>query len=305
MIVLDKVSKTYRKSTEPAVSNLSLELENGEIMGFAGLNGAGKSTTIRMVSGILFPSKGTVLVDGHDIVEDKLEASRQVGWVPELPNYELNAKPADLLRYYAGFFGKDENEIESRRTKLLKQFGIWEYRNRKLRNYSQGMKKRFSIVAASQANPNNYLFDETLNGLDPEGVKVVRNYMLNLKKDRKCVFLSSHILSELELVADRIAIIRKGELLRVIDRNELSSLGARIAKITVDNMDSGALKLLEKYGTPEAKGFSVTVRGLGGDSSKYYEMNSDLVRSGYYVSHFEVTGEALEEYFLQMVEDQK
>ncbi len=208
MIKLENVTKTYRKSTVPAVKDLSLILKDGEIMGFAGLNGAGKSTTIRMISGVLFPNNGNVIVDGHDVTSDKIEASKNIGWVPELPNFELNAKPVDLLRYYSGFFDKPEQEIETRRIELLKEFGIWGHRDKKLRNYSHGMKKRFSIVAASQADPKNYLFDETLNGLDPEGVRQVRKYLLKLKGEGKCIFLSSHILSELQLVADRIAIIK-------------------------------------------------------------------------------------------------
>lgn len=305
MIVLEGVSKTYRNSTVPAVKDLSLTLEDGEIVGFAGLNGAGKTTTIRMISGVLFPDKGTILVDGHDIVNDKLKASRNIGWVPELPNYELNARPNDLLRYYAGFFVKDDREFQERRTNLMKRFGIWKYRDRKLRYWSQGMRKRFSLVAASQAYPGNYLFDETLSGLDPEGVKDVRDYIMELKSQGKCVFLSSHILSELEMIADRIAIIKDGELLNVIGREELSKLGSHVAKIVVENLDQKALTLLEKYGTPEAKGNVVKIRNIESETFKYYEINAELVKAGYYVSHFEITGADLESYFLKMVETQR
>lgn len=305
MITLEGVSKTYRKSTVPAVNDLTLTLRDGEIVGFAGLNGAGKTTTIRMISGVLFPDRGSILVDGHDIVNDKLEASRNIGWVPELPNYELNARPADLLRYYAGFFVKDDREFAERRTNLMKRLGIWKYREKKLRYWSQGMKKRFSIVAASQADPRNYLFDETLSGLDPEGVKDVRDFILDQKSQGKSVFLSSHILSELELIADRIAIIKEGELLNVIGRDELSKLGARMAKIIVDNLDQKALTLLEKYGTPEKKGNTVILRNIDSDATKYHEINAELVGAGYFVSHFDVTGLDLESYFLKLVETQK
>lgn len=303
MIKLENVTKTYRKSTVPAVKDLSLILKDGEIMGFAGLNGAGKSTTIRMISGVLFPNNGNVIVDGHDVTSDKIEASKNIGWVPELPNFELNAKPVDLLRYYSGFFDKPEQEIETRRIELLKEFGIWGHRDKKLRNYSHGMKKRFSIVAASQADPKNYLFDETLNGLDPEGVRQVRKYLLKLKGEGKCIFLSSHILSELQLVADRIAIIKNGVLIKIIEKRELAELGGRIARITVDNVDADAMKLLERYGTPEAEGNSISVRGISKDAAGYYEIVSDLVGAGYKVSFFEVGGEDLEQYFLDLVEN--
>lgn len=305
MIVVEDVSKTYRKSREPAVKELSLHLKDGEIVGFAGLNGAGKSTTIRLICGILFPDKGHILVDGHDIVEDKIEASKNIGWVPELPNYDLNTRPIDLLRYYSGFFGEDNEAVETRRESLMRKFGIWEYRNRKLKNFSQGMKKRFSIVAASQADPKNFLFDETLNGLDPEGVREVREYMLSLKKNGKTIFLSSHILSELELVADRIAVIRKGELIKLIDRKDISSLKSKIVRIVIENPDKNAINLLEKYGTPKEEDSSLLLTDLKNIDSKYYEINRDLVMAGYNVSHFELTGEGLESYFLELVEGEK
>lgn len=302
MIEIEGITKTYRNSTEPAVKDLSLVLKNGEVVGFAGLNGAGKTTTIRMISGILFPDTGKITVDGHDIVSDKIEASKNIGWVPELPNYELNAKVINLLKYYAGFFEKDTKETEERMMELMKRFGIWAYRDRKLRHFSQGMKKRFSLVAASQGDPGNYLFDETLSGLDPEGVKDVRKFILDLKKEGKCVFLSSHILSELEMVADRIAIIKKGELIKIVERSELLSLGTRIAKITVDNIKDEVMGLLEKYGTPELSGNSVILKNLHVDPSGYSEINTELVHAGFKVSHFEIGGEALEDYFLEIVE---
>lgn len=305
MIRIDGISKTYRKSSEPAVKDLSLELNDGDIVGFAGLNGAGKSTTIRMISGIVFPDEGRVLVDGHDIVEDKIEASKNIGWVPEAPNYELNGRPVDLLRYYAGFFGKEEKAIIQRGKELSERFGIWEHRKKKLRYWSQGMKKRFSIVAASQSDPKNYLFDETLNGLDPEGVKDVRNFMLTLKSKGKCIFLSSHILSELELVADKIAIIRKGEIIKVIERGEFSKLGPRTALISIENLDDRVPKLLEKYGTADIKGNSITLSNIDLDVSRYHEINTDLVTAGYSVSHFEIKGEGLESYFLDLMESSK
>ncbi len=302
MIEIEGVSKTYRKSKEPAVRNLNLELKDGEIVGFAGLNGAGKTTTIHLISGVLFPDSGTITVDGHNIVSDKIEASKNIGWVPELPNYDLGSTPLNLLKYYSGYFEKNESEIEERRTILMKRFGIWEYRNRKLRNFSQGMKKRFSLVAASQTNPQNYLFDETLNGLDPEGVRDLRTFMLTLKKEGKCLFLSSHILSELELVADRIAIIKGGELISLMDRKELQSLGSSHVKLTVENIDKKGIALLEKYGAVEVNGTSLILKNITGIDDRYFEINRELVLSGYNVSHFEIAGEGLESYFLELVE---
>ena len=303
MIEIRDLGKVYGRNPIPAVSKLNLEINDGEILGFAGLNGAGKSTTIRLVSGIIFPSEGQVLIDGHDIVKNKIEASKNIGWVPELPNFEPNAKSVALLKYYAGFYGLHGTELEDKIETLLKRFAIWDARNKKLKDYSQGMKKRFSIAAAMIGDPKNYLFDETLNGLDPEGVRSMRDFMLTLKKEGKSVFLSSHILSELENIADRIAIIKKGQLIKVVERSELQNLGSIVVKIRIENLNKGALDILEKYGDVKATGNSVVVRNLTIGASEARKINMELAKGDYDISQFEVSGEGLEDYFLGLVGD--
>ncbi len=303
MIQIQGLTKLYRKSQPPAVKNLTLEINEGEIVGFAGLNGAGKSTTIRIVSGILFPTSGKVTVNGHDIVREKVQASKHIGWVPELPNFDPNAKAVPLLKYYAGFYGIHPREAEEKAEMLLKKFNVWDARKRPLKDYSQGMKKRFSIAAAMIGDPDNYLFDETLNGLDPEGVKNMRDFMLSLKKDGKAVFLSSHILSELENVADRIAIIRRGELIRVIDRSELGSLGKSSVKITLYNSDPNVRGILEKFGSVEINGNVIYVRDLNIPQAENYKITEALFGAGYKVISITTESEGLEDYFLQLVGD--
>lgn len=301
MIEIRGLTKLYGKHAPPAVSKLDLEIHDGEIMGFAGLNGAGKSTTIRVISGIIFPSGGSVSVDGHDIVREKIKASMNIGWVPELPNFEPNGKSISLLKYYAGFYGLKGEDVEGKIESLLKQFNIWEARNKKLKDYSQGMKKRFSIAAALIGDPQNFLFDETLNGLDPEGVRNMRDFILKLKKDGKAVFLSSHILSELENVADRIAIIRKGELVNVVERADLTNLGASVVRVRIENIDKDAVGIMENYGDVEVNGNKVTIKNLKGTAAESRKVNYDLVTNHYDISFFDVTGEDLEDYFLQLV----
>lgn len=301
MIEIKGLTKLYGRSAPPAVSKLDLEIQDGEILGFAGLNGAGKSTTIRVVSGIIFPSSGKVTIDGHDIVKDKIKASKNVGWVPELPNFEPNARAVPLLKYYAGFYGLKKGDLDDTIEKLLRQFNIWEARNKKLKEYSQGMKKRFSIAAALIGDPQNFLFDETLNGLDPEGVRNMREFMVKLKKEGKSVFLSSHILSELENVADRIAIIRKGELVNIVERNDLSNLGATVVELKIENMDSGATTIMEKYGDVVEEGNLIKIKNLRGSTTETRKVNNELAQNGYDVSYFKVSGEDLEDYFLGLV----
>ncbi|KQB33992.1 MULTISPECIES: ABC transporter ATP-binding protein [Acidiplasma] len=298
MINLREFSKSYNKFM--AVSNLTLEIKNGEIMGFAGLNGAGKTTTIRAISGLIFPTGGSIEVDGHNIVNDKVMASMQIGLVPEFPNFELDAKPLQLLKYYAGFYGINSADAEKRAIELLKKLGIYQYADKKLKMYSQGMKKRFSIASALIGNPNNYLFDETLNGLDPQGVKDVRDLMLSLKKEGKCVFLSSHILTELQNVADRIAIIKQGRLIKILERDDLANLGNTVIKIGIRNPDNNINSVLKGYGDVIFENSFYFIRNASKNLDTS-EVNSELVKSGYRVFYISRESEALEEYFLKAV----
>lgn len=224
MIEIKGLTKIYSRNSRPAVNSATIMVSDGEIMGFAGLNGAGKTTTIRVATGIIYPTAGTVLIDGHDIVHEKVKASARTGWVPEFPNFEPNAKPLTLMRYYGGFYGMKAPDATTKGRELLEAVSLGDDMNEKLRNYSQGMKKRFSLAAAMLNDPQNYFFDETLNGLDPEGIRFMRKLMVDLRTRGKAVLLSSHILSELENVADRIAIIHKGKILEIMDRQKIDAV---------------------------------------------------------------------------------
>ncbi len=302
MIRISGLTKQYNKRQTPAVNDLNLDINNGEIVGFAGLNGAGKTTTIRIVGGIMFPTKGSVLINDHNIVKEKIEASKHIGWVPELPNFEPNAKPIQLIKYYAGFYGISSKDAENMAEKLLKKFNIWDARNKKLKYYSQGMKKRFSIVTSLIGDPDNFLFDETLNGLDPEGVKSMRDFMLSLKKDNKAVFLSSHILSELENVADRIAIIKNGKLIKIIDRSDLGNMVTNKIKIKIENPDDNVINTLNKFGKVEANGNVFIINDTEINGNETYKINELLVKSGYNVLNI-TSEENLEDYFLGLMGD--
>ncbi len=299
MIKISGLTKNYNKV--PVLKNLNLDIKNGEIVGFAGLNGAGKSTTIRIASGIIFPSSGTVTVEEKDIVNEKVEASKYIGWVPELPNFEPRGKSISLLKYYAGFFGIGSKEAEQKAEKLLKQFSIWNARKKHLQDYSQGMKKRCSIAAAMIGDPNNYLFDETLNGLDPGGVKEMRDLMLSMKKDGKAVFLSSHILSELQNIADRIAIIKNGELIKILKHSDIDNLGETRIIVDVKNPDDKIFNILNKFGNAHESNGDILIEKITLPVDDIYKINEELVKAGYKVANVSAEGENLEEYFLKLV----
>ena len=297
MITITGLTKSFKKFK--AVNNLNMEINNGEILGLAGLNGAGKSTTIRATAGIIFPTSGKIMVDNFDIVEDKANASKRIGWVPELPNFEPDAKPIPLLKYYAGLYGIKPDDAEKDIVELMKKFDIYPYKNRKLRYYSQGMKKRFSLIAAIVGNPDNYLFDETLNGLDPQGVREVRDFIIDLKKQGKSILLSSHILSELQNVADRIAIMKNGTIIKILTRDDLKNLGATGIKVHVKNPNGKITDILSSFGEAGSDGYYYIIKNKAGADPS--ELNEELVRANYKVDYISMDNETLEDYFLNMV----
>ena len=301
MIDIESITKIYTPKNPPAVDNLDLSMKDGEILGLVGLNGAGKTTTIRMTSGIILPTSGRIMVDGYDIVLDKVKAAANVGWIPELPNFEPNATPLQLMNYFAGFYNLKGKEAEDRIMILLEQVGLKDHLHKKLRSYSQGMKKRFSIAESIIGDPQNIIFDETLNGLDPEGVLFVRNLMMNLKKRGKAILLSSHILSEIQDVADRVAIIDHGKLIKTIKRSEMKTLGKTVVHVTVENFNEDCRKILARYGDVETDGNESMIRDLKIPEKDIPSIPDELVKSGYRIMRFDPVGESLEEYFFGLI----
>jgi ABC-2 type transport system ATP-binding protein len=298
VLSIQGLTKVYSRKVGPAISDISFDIRDGEVIGFVGLNGAGKTTTIRIAAGVSFPTSGTVLVDGLDIVKDKVEASKRLGWVPELPNFEQNAKALELMKYYAGFYGIQGSRAEEISLELLKGVGLQGVERRKASGYSQGMRKRFVLAAAMLSDPQNFLFDEILNGLDPEGIRYFRSLIVELREKRKAVLLSSHILSEVEGLSDRVVFVHRGRLLKVMTRGELSSLGGGFLVLKPTPVDDRLLEYLKNLGRVSVENEKVSVEGFKGDAAL---VNADLVKLGYSIKEISYHSPSLEEYFLKLV----
>ncbi len=297
MIRIDRLTKIFSKNSAPALDSVSFEVADGEIVGFVGLNGAGKTTTIRIAAGVWLPTSGSTSVDGHDLVTDKVEASRRIGWVPELPNFEPNATAMSLMEYFGGFYGLSPANSKASSAELLKSVGLEGAESKKLRTYSQGMKKRFSLAASMLGDPRNFLFDEVLNGLDPAGIHYFRSLMVDLKAKGAAVLLSSHVLVEVESIADRVVFIHKGKVIKTIARSDLAGVGGTVVRMVIRNVNEAALAYLRELGELRVEN-GVLFLASETDVAK---LNSDLVKQGYEVTEFAVQKEGLEEYFLTLV----
>jgi ABC-2 type transport system ATP-binding protein len=291
------LTKSYARGKPPAIEGVDFEVSDGETVGFVGLNGAGKTTTIKIAAGVLLPTAGTVLIDGHDIVRDKVNASLASGWVPEFPNFDMGAKGSSLMKYYAGFYrlGRD---TDFRCAEVLKSVGLAGAEGKKLREYSQGMKKRFMLGVALLSNPHNILFDEVLNGLDPEGIAYFRQLVLDYRKEGRAVLFSSHLLSEVEALADKIVVIHKGKIVKIVRRQELSVVGGESLRIVMSKVDRSAIDYLKTIGEVAVDGNTVTVKGYTGDASS---VSTELAKMGCAISEFARINQSLEDYFFKLI----
>jgi ABC-2 type transport system ATP-binding protein len=220
------LEKTYsvgfvRKRLKHALRPLHLQVEEGEIFGFLGPNGAGKTTTLKLLMGLVFPSAGSARILGKDWTDPAVKA--QIGFLPEQPYFYDYLTAHELLEYYGQLSGIPGRQRNQRIEQVLQQVGLRDAKGLQLRKFSKGMLQRVGIGQAILHDPRIVFFDEPMSGLDPMGRREVRDLMDQLKQEGKTVFFSTHILSDAEALCDRVAIIHKGELLRVGAVEDLTS----------------------------------------------------------------------------------
>ncbi|MCR1951669.1 ABC transporter ATP-binding protein [Clostridium sp. DSM 100503] len=221
-IKITNLTKSYGKSR--GIKNVNLEIKEGEIYGFIGPNGAGKSTTIKTLLNFIFPTSGSAKILGKDIVSESKLIKEFTSYVPSEVRYYSDVKVKDILNYAASFFdyydGQYLNELCNELEVEL---------DKKIEELSLGNKKKVAIVQALLSNPKIVILDEPTNGLDPLIQQKLFNILLKEKSKGKTIFLSSHNLSEIEKFCDRVAVIKEGEIIDILDLNKMNrDLGKRI-----------------------------------------------------------------------------
>jgi ABC-2 type transport system ATP-binding protein len=214
VIEVDGLAKTYRtgfrRKRVQAVKGISFSVEPGEIFGFLGPNGAGKTTTIRMLMGLIHPTAGRASIFGHQVPSRAARA--RLGFLPETPYFHEYLTVLELLDLAGRLFGMGAAARASRGAELVTQVGLDHAKKKPLKSFSKGMLQRAGIAQALMNDPELVVLDEPMGGLDPVGRKEVRDIILALRDRGKTVFFSSHILADVEMIADRIAIITHGEI---------------------------------------------------------------------------------------------
>ena len=237
IIEVNNLSKQFKEIT--AVDDLSFTVEEGDVYGFLGQNGAGKSTTIRMLLTLVKPSNGSINMFGKDLYSNRKEILEQVGAVIEKPDLYKYLSAFDNLAIFARLSGiKPDREVLM---KQLEMVGLAERAKSKVKTFSQGMKQRLGIAVALVHNPRLIILDEPTNGLDPQGIADMRNLIIHLSKELgKTVLVSSHLLSEIELVANRIIIIDKGK--KIVEGTAAELLDPSKTIVQIETLDNVAAK---------------------------------------------------------------
>ncbi len=221
MFEIKNVSKSFNKNGVKAVDSLSLTVENGEIFGFLGPNGAGKTTSIRMLTGILQPDEGELLLDGISIKERPVAAKRQFAFVPDNPETVTRLKAIEYLNFIGDVYKISADLRKERIENYCAKFGLKEVLNNKISSFSHGMKQKLFLIASLITDPQNWILDEPMVGLDPEAAFIVKEIMRERANSGKSVFFSTHVMEVAEKLCDRIGIIKSGKLIFQGTMNEL------------------------------------------------------------------------------------
>ena len=257
-----------------AVDNLSLTVQEGEIFGFLGPNGAGKTTTIKTLLGLIYPTQGECYVLGAPAGD--IPTKQQIAYLPEEPYFYEHLTAREVIRFYAQLFGMNKSDATRRADELLDLVGLKADSSKTVRQFSKGMKQRVGIAQSLINNPRVLFYDEPTSGLDPISHRDIRDLILRLKAQGKTIFLSSHQLTDVEMVCDRVSIMDRGKLKKLGRVDDLVSGGQ--VEIVAVGMDESLRGRLAQFDPQfDASGRAVIVTA---DDDNEVAGVVDLVRSG-------------------------
>ena len=231
MIKIENFTKIYSGANKPSVDNFSLEIHDGEVFGFIGHNGSGKSTTIKSLVGIQSLTSGKMIIDGYDISKQPLEAKLRIGYVSDNHAVYEKLTGREYINYVADLYLVSKEDRDVRIEKYVKMFNLTDAIDREIKGYSHGMKQKIVVIASLIHNPKVWILDEPLTGLDPTSAFQIKECMREHANNGNIVFFSSHVIEVVEKICDRICIIQRGKLVGVYNLSELGSLGLTLEEL--------------------------------------------------------------------------
>jgi ABC-2 type transport system ATP-binding protein len=279
-----------------SLEGLTMQVESGEVFGFLGPNGAGKSTTIKLLVGLIFPDIGTARILGKPITD--VEMHRDIGYLPEQPYFYDYLTAAEVLDYFARFHDLTAADRSERVARMLKKVGLETARKMQLRKYSKGMLQRVGLAQAILHDPKVVILDEPMSGLDPIGRREVRDIILELKRDGRTVLFSTHILSDAEMLCDRVGVIVGGKLRGVGAPGEIVGMKARGMEILFElpGSDASAAAIVAKA-TKTGDRYCLQV-----PEEELYAALEQLRGAGAKILSVTQIKASLEEYFMNLIE---
>lgn len=279
-----------------SLEGLTMQVETGEVFGFLGPNGAGKSTTIKLLVGLIFPEAGTARILGKPITD--IEMHRDIGYLPEQPYFYDYLTATEVLDYFARFHDLTAAERRERVAHMLRKVGLETARKIQLRKYSKGMLQRVGLAQAILHDPQVVILDEPMSGLDPLGRREVRDIILELKKDGRTVLFSTHILSDAEMLCDRVGVLVGGKLRGVGAPGEIVGMKAHGMEILFEvpgNSPGAAAIIAKAMKTGDRYRLQVTEEEL-------YQSLEQLRAAGAKILSVAQIKASLEEYFMHLIE---
>jgi ABC-type multidrug transport system ATPase subunit len=299
IIEVNSLTKTFKDLK--AVNSLNLNVLEGDVFGFLGPNGAGKSTTIRMLLSLIKPTEGSIKLFGKPLGKNRIEILKKVGAIVEKPDFYGYLSAYKNLEILGKISGKEISK--NRIMEVLELVGLSKRYKSKVKTFSHGMKQRLGLGQALLHDPDLIILDEPTTGLDPQGMKEIRDLILHLSKDqKKTIFLSTHILSEVELVANRMIIINKGTT--KVEGNVKDLLNAKKLKVTIEVDDEEKAKQVIAHSVWGSKleSNAKSVFNFSLDDHEIAELNKYLVQNNILVSAV-IPTRSLEDYFLKITDE--
>ncbi|MCD4718363.1 MAG: ABC transporter ATP-binding protein [Desulfobacula sp.] len=298
--VYKKFNMGLGKSHVTAVSNVSFEVNPGEVFGIVGPNGAGKSTLLKMFMGFIRPSSGVITLFGKS--PSNPEARISLGYLPENPCFYEHLSAIELMKFSATVSGLSQKNIDEEILRLLRLMDIEHAGKRKLRGYSKGMVQRAGICFALIHDPDLIILDEPMSGLDPVGRKLLVDLILNLKQEGKTILFCSHILNDVERLCDRIAIMHSGELKTILTKQDLTEKGNQVT-LTLKAVSIEAFNEIASLGVNCIKKDKITK--ISCSQKQLNKIINISSRYGIQTSNLEISSNTLEKLFLNTIDDEK
>ena len=293
---IENLTKTY--GDFKALNHVSLEAENGKILGILGRNGAGKTTTIKSIMGIIEPEEGSITFDGIDIRKAKVS----IGYLPEERGLYVNAVVKDQLLYFAMLNGMDKKAAFTEIKKLLEEFKIPGYLNKKAKTLSKGNKQKIQLISAILHKPQMVILDEPFSGLDPVNIELFKSTVLDLKKSGATILFSSHRMEDVEEMCDRIVMLNKGN---VVENNTVQALINKYSREDVMNIVTSAdiTELIAESGLKLESRENMSFDVQFNDRNKLQHLYARILESGIELQGIRSRKTSLQEIFIKELAD--